>query len=266
MPACRKAPRLRGFGKHHLSRRSGNLRRSQDSNSNPIFLPDPCRSNPELETPPSAPWPMPPDHSHPDALSLATASEPQRHKSGTKAKRERRLLRKMQRHQGLISKSKNFVQNFIAGWQSEKTPVPKKTVLPPDPLETRNPALETPLLEPETPLLTTPKQGPEFEPEICLLETPNQKLKTKNRLPETANQKPKTENWLLKTANRLLSKPKPPPPYDETSRRADELFEISHGYKRHNPPKHIPDRRRDEDFRSHTIFGDVNNTLKHMLG
>ncbi len=49
---------------------------------------------------------------------------------------------------------------------------------------------------------------------------------------------------------------KPPPPYDETARRADELFEISHGYKRNNPPKHIPNRRRDEDFRSNSIFGD----------
>jgi hypothetical protein len=49
---------------------------------------------------------------------------------------------------------------------------------------------------------------------------------------------------------------KPPPPYDETARRADELFEISHGYKRNNPPKHIPNRRRDEDFRSKSIFGD----------
>jgi hypothetical protein len=48
---------------------------------------------------------------------------------------------------------------------------------------------------------------------------------------------------------------KPPPPYDETARRADELFEISHGYKRNNPPKHIPNRRRDEDFRSNSIFG-----------
>ncbi len=49
---------------------------------------------------------------------------------------------------------------------------------------------------------------------------------------------------------------KPPPPYDETARRADELFEISHGYKRGHPPKPIPYRRRDEDFRSNSIFGD----------
>ena len=51
-------------------------------------------------------------------------------------------------------------------------------------------------------------------------------------------------------------KRKAPPPYDETSRRADELFEISHGYKRNNPPQNIPNRRRDEDFRSRSIFGD----------
>ncbi len=48
----------------------------------------------------------------------------------------------------------------------------------------------------------------------------------------------------------------PDPCPDETAARADELFEISHGYKRHNPPKHIPNRRRDEDFRSTSIFGD----------
>jgi hypothetical protein len=99
---------------------------------------------------------------------------------------------------------------------------------------------------------------------MCLLETPNRKPKTKNRLPKNANRNPKSANWLLKTANRLLSKPKPPPPYDETARRADELFEIAHGYKRHNPPEHIPNRRRDEDFRSGTIFGDVNNILKYF--
>ena len=60
----------------------------------------------------------------------------------------------------------------------------------------------------------------------------------------------------------------PPPtadcPYDETARRADELFEISHGYKRGHPPKPIPNRRRDEDFRSRTIFGDVKNVLKYI--
>ena len=46
--------------------------------------------------------------------------------------------------------------------------------------------------------------------------------------------------------------------------RADELFEISHGYKRNNPPQTIPNRRRDEDFRSRSIFGDVKNVLKYM--
>ena len=40
------------------------------------------------------------------------------------------------------------------------------------------------------------------------------------------------------------------------SNSADDLFEITHGYKRHNPPKHIPYRHRDEDFRSTSIFGD----------
>ena len=97
--------------------------------------------------------------------------------------------------------------------------------------ETLNPELETPL--PETGLLTDP----------CLS--------------ETENRKPKTEN-------QLFNGPKPPPPYDATAARADELFEISHGYKRHNPPPIIPNRRRDEDFRSRSIFGDVKNVLKYM--
>ena len=40
------------------------------------------------------------------------------------------------------------------------------------------------------------------------------------------------------------------------SNSADDLFAMTHGYYRHNPPKHIPNRRRDEDFRSSSIFGD----------
>ncbi len=46
--------------------------------------------------------------------------------------------------------------------------------------------------------------------------------------------------------------------------RADELFEISHGYKRNNPPPIIPNRRLEEDFHSRSIFGDVKNVLKYM--
>ena len=46
--------------------------------------------------------------------------------------------------------------------------------------------------------------------------------------------------------------------YDETAARADELFEIAHGYPRNNPPKHIPNRRWDEDHRSTSIFRDLN--------
>jgi hypothetical protein len=43
---------------------------------------------------------------------------------------------------------------------------------------------------------------------------------------------------------------------DETAARADELFHMAHGYPRNNPPKHIPNRRREEDFRSSSVFGD----------
>ena len=56
--------------------------------------------------------------------------------------------------------------------------------------------------------------------------------------------------------------PKPPPPYDETARRADELFLMTHGYPRNNPPKHIPNRRWQEDFRSQGIFGDPSKNIR----
>ena len=113
------------------------------------------------------------------------------------------------------------------------SPDPKRVVPPTD--RSRNSKLGT---------RTFFRTEPEPEPTLILL-------------PETENQEPKTEN-------QLFNGPKPPPPGDETSRRADELFEISHGYKRNNPPKTIPNRRLEEDFRSRSIFGDVKNVLKYM--
>ena len=118
--------------------------------------------------------------------------------------------------------------------------------------ETRNSELETVL--PETGLLTDP----------CT-------LTTNHCLTETENQEPKTDS--LETQNEtafpvensaLCPLPTADCPYDETAARADELFEISHGYKRNNPPKTIPNRRLEEDFRSRSIFGDVKNVLKYM--
>ena len=74
-------------------------------------------------------------------------------------------------------------------------------------------------------------------------------LETQNSEPETAFPEKESAFCPLPSANCL---------YDETAARADELFEIAHGYKRHNPPKHIPNRRREEDFRSSSIFRDLN--------
>ena len=132
--------------------------------------------------------------------------------------------------------------SFTDPWLSPE-PKPFSPEPPPPSLENRNPELEIPL--PETDLLINPWP---LTTDLC----PSDPC-----LSDTENRKPKTENQLFKG-------PKPPPPYDETAARADELFEISHGYKRHNPPKPIPNRRRDEDFRSRSIFGDVKNVLKYM--
>jgi hypothetical protein len=93
------------------------------------------------------------------------------------------------------------------------------------------------------------------EPPPNSLEIRNMELDTP--LPETGNQEPATNP----DPSSLIPFPCPE---DETARRADELFEISHGYKRNNPPPIIPDRRREEDFRSRSIFGDVKNVLKYM--
>ena len=38
---------------------------------------------------------------------------------------------------------------------------------------------------------------------------------------------------------------------------ADELFLMTHGYPRDNPPKHIPNRRLDEDTRGFSLFREI---------
>ena len=252
------------------------------------LIPFPCLSNPELETPPSAPWPLPPDHSSADASPPATASENKHDKNATNAKRQRRQLRKMLRNQKHIFKAKKLVQNLTFGRQNPTSAAAPETspsaaneeaLLSPVPLET---AFSDPWPLTTDHSFTDPWLFP--APEPCPADPPPDSLETRNleletpldtTLPETRNQEPNTindpglleiENQRPKTENQLFKGPKPPPPPDETSRRADELFEISHGYKRNNPPPIIPNRRRDEDFRSHSVFGDVKNVLKYMLG
>ncbi len=277
--------------------------------------------NPELETPletppsdhcplttdhcpsdscPSDPWPLttdhcsvPPDHYPAEASSAANAPKSERHKSGTKAKRQRRLLRKMLRNQRDIFKAKKLVQNLTAAPVCQAPSPTPADPLPSDPLETRNPELETSF--PETDLLTDPwpLTTDHCPSDPCPLPPDHCPLTTDHCLSETGNQEPETDTDLWLSPDPWTSPSEPPPlPLetrnpeletsllennpdpsslipdpclsDETARRADELFEISHGYKRNNPPKHIPDRRRDEDFRSRTIFGDVKNILKYM--
>ena len=180
----------------------------------------------------------------------------------------------------ISSKQKNSCKISLPAGKANPPAAQEETLLPPtlSKLETRNSKLPTRNSKPILPLETANRNpgtvSPDLDPwlspgirscpsELGLkdpppdyldtgnpeLETPNPELETDSALPETANQEPGT---------------KPPPPYDETSARADELFEISHGYKRNNPPPIIPNRRRDEDFRSRSIFGDVKNVLKYM--
>ena len=259
------------------------------------LTPDHCFSDPCTLT--TDHCSVPPDHSPADASPPATASANKRDKCATNAKRQRRLLRKMLRNQKDIFKAKKLVQNFTAGRQNAASAAAPETFPPADaglpesatppaltnpssliPFPCRsNPELETVL--PEIGLLTDPcPQTPDHcppnpwlspgldpwlspdqrpcpsdpglpDPPADYLDTRNSELETVPALPETANQKPGT---------------KPPPPYDETAARADELFEISHGYKRGHPPKPIPDRRRDEDFRSRSVFGDLKNFLPYI--
>ncbi len=63
--------------------------------------------------------------------------------------------------------------------------------------------------------------------------------------PETATRKPK------------LFLPEPPEGVDYCAAKAAELFHMTHGYPRDNPPKHIPNRRHDEDTRGFSLFREI---------
>jgi hypothetical protein len=54
----------------------------------------------------------------------------------------------------------------------------------------------------------------------------------------------------------------PAPPVSEEppglyNRTGDELFLMTHGYPRNNPPKHIPNRHRDDDIRGFSLFREI---------
>ncbi len=66
------------------------------------------------------------------------------------------------------------------------------------------------------------------------------------RRPPTHSQTPPTPHSTLKT--RQPDTPKPLEPLCPKKNLGDYLFALAHGYRRDNPPKHIPDRRWEEDF------------------
>jgi hypothetical protein len=67
--------------------------------------------------------------------------------------------------------------------------------------------------------------------------------------PETANGKPEMRSRLFL--------PEPPEGVDFCAAKAAELFLMTHGYPRDNPPKSIPNRRRDEDSRGFSLFREI---------
>jgi hypothetical protein len=240
------------------------------------LIPDPCRSNPEPETV---------CDTAPEASSTAKVPKPERDKSATKAKRQRRLHRKMLQNQIYISKAKKLLQNFTLGL--EKPPPGGEAQTPPVTLDIATTLANDLFAASESPenvrleiAAASPQDDPLRElflenrensrsgnifpknPEVwqetaapphltdssCLISNPcSSTSELETALPETGNQEPEPNP----DPSSLIPFPCPE---DETARRADELFEISHGYKRNNPPP-IPNRRREEDFRSTSIFG-----------
>ncbi len=66
------------------------------------------------------------------------------------------------------------------------------------------------------------------------------------RRPPTPSQTPPTPHSNLQ--NPAPDTPKPLEPLCPKKNLGDWLFALAHGYRRDNPPKHIPDRRWEEDF------------------
>ena len=54
--------------------------------------------------------------------------------------------------------------------------------------------------------------------------------------------------------------PDPNQPLNPFTHPGDYWFAVTHGYRRDNPPKHIPDRRWEEDFGSAGRFGKTKGT------
>jgi hypothetical protein len=186
---------------------------------------------------------------------LAARETKKARRQHAKARKNRHLLCQKLRQAKHLIQENNLVQNFGAGRECEVSP---------DPLEIS--ATQAPDPDANVANVGRDPQGGESQ-SAAPPAAPETSPPADAGLPESAAPP------ALTNPSSLIPFPCPsapssliplPCPDDETSRRADELFEISHGYKRHNPPKHIPNRRLDEDFRSRSIFGDVKNVLRYM--
>jgi hypothetical protein len=78
------------------------------------------------------------------------------------------------------------------------------------------------------------------------LATQNQDLGTV--IPKTANGKQRNKYGLF---------PEPPEGVDFCAVKGAELFIMTHGYPRDNPPKNIPNRRLEEDLKSTSLFSEI---------
>ena len=94
----------------------------------------------------------------PEDFPAEMAPKPERNRSATEAKRQRRLLRKMLRNQKHISKAKNLVQNLTPGLESAPPPAPPEiaallandlfaSAKPPEPKRQKLSFEDDPLLE-----------------------------------------------------------------------------------------------------------------------
>ncbi len=72
------------------------------------------------------------------------------------------------------------------------------------------------------------------------------RLRTPPRHPP--DPQPDPGNQPLETQNPQPEPPKALEPLCPKKNLGDYLFALAHGYRRDNPPKHIPDRRWEEDF------------------
>ena len=104
--------------------------------------------------------------------------------------------------------------------------------------------------EPQTP---SPATGNDLLPNPCSLVPDPCPLET-DVPPDffiTGNKRPASFPFAAAPAPPIAEEPGS---YDQTS---NDLFLMTHGYPRDNPPKHIPNRRLDEDVRGFSLFREI---------